>query len=265
MKDQSCQNKKAFVKILLVLIFSFSGSEMLLAQIGRKSEEVWPAVEVYFKISPNSRFYGTLSGTKMDSSNYTDGGVGIFYDYFTFPLKFAYKFLPERNDSLPGKFLWLRGGYQYSASPKEAENPFKEHTLVTEANSRSYLPFNILLTLKNRFDWIFNDGDFKGRYRPRMMLERDLKTEYLFLTASGFVEYFAYFGQSNLNRFRAQFGVEIRVMRRMNYEVYWNHQFANNKDVNINDAFGMSFKFYLNRGEKLITLPKNKPLTTRSR
>jgi hypothetical protein len=156
--------------------------------------------------------------------------------------------------------MWLRGGYQYTASPREAENPFKEHTFVTEANARAYLPLKFLGTIKNRFDWIFRDNDFNVRYRPRIILERDMKTEYLFFTASAFVEYFIYFGQANLNRFRTQIGVEMRVTKRMNYEVYWNHQFSNSPDVAINDAFGMSFKFYLNRGEKIFHFKKkNQP------
>lgn len=247
-------------KLIFTVIFSGFFFQDCLAQLGSKSQEVWPALDVFFKINQKSRLYGTLSGTKLEESNYADGGVGLFYDYFTYPLKITSRFLPDRIDSLPGKFLWLRGGYQYSASPTEAENPFKEHTLVTEANARSYLPLNILLTIKNRFDWRFVDGDFKDRYRPRVMVERDLRTEYMFFTASLWVEYFAYFGNSPINRFRTQAGVEFRVTKHMNYEVYWNHQFASGTEVQENDAFGMSFKFYFNRGEKLGILKKrNQP------
>ncbi len=249
-----------FVKIIFLLLFISAGANSVFAQIGRKSEEVWPTIDVYYKLNDRSRLYGTVSGTRSDSSNYTDGGIGFFYDYFTFPLKFSKAIMPNRNDSLPGKFMWLRGGYQYTASPREAENPFKEHTFVTEANGRIYLPLNILGTLKNRFDWIFREDDFKVRYRPRIVLERDLRTEYLFFTASVFVEYFAYIGNSNLNRFRTQAGVETRVTKRLNYEVYWNHQFSNSPDVAINDAFGMSFKFYLFKGDKIFnSKKKNQP------
>lgn len=250
----------SLLKWILCLIIMCGFSHTALAQLGSNSQEVWPAIDVYYKINQKSRLYGTLSGTKLEESNYADGGVGIFYDYFTFPLKFTNQFLPDRLDSLPGKFLWLRGGYQYSTTPPEAENPFKEHTFVTEANTRSYLPFDILFTLKNRFDWRFVDGDFKGRYRPRVMLERDLRTEYMFFTGSIWVEYFAYFGNSAINRFRTQAGVEFRVTKFMNYEVYWNHQFSNGDQVTENDAFGMSFKFYFRRGEKVFHFKKkNQP------
>jgi hypothetical protein len=248
-----------FFKGTFVLIFSMMITQESWAQLGKDTQEVWPATDVYYKINTRSRLYGTLSGTKLEESSYSDGGIGFFYDYFTYPLKFSTKFIPDRADSLPGKFLWLRGGYMYSATPPNAEDPFKEHTIVTEANARVYLPYKVLLTFKNRFDWRFVNSDFKARYRPRLMLERDLKTEYLFFTATGFVEYFVYFLDPSLNRFRTQFGVEIRVTKHMNYEFFWNHQYANSPDVQEVDAFGMTFKFYLNRGEKLIHFKKKKP------
>ncbi|MDI1323358.1 MAG: DUF2490 domain-containing protein [Algoriphagus sp.] len=253
------QIKIYFFKGTIILIFSMMMILESRAQLGRNTQEVWPAIDMFYKISDRSRLYGTASATKLEESSYSDGGIGIFYDYFTYPLKFTTNFIPERSDSLPGKFLWLRGGYMYSATPPNAEDPFKEHTIVTEANGRIYLPYKVLLTFKNRFDWRFVNSDFKGRYRPRLMLERDMKTEYLFFTASGFVEYFAYFGDNPLNRFRTQFGVEIRVTKHMNYEFFWNHQYSNSPEVQEVDAFGMTFKFYVNRGEKLIHFKKKKP------
>jgi hypothetical protein len=247
-------------KLFFAMLLSGFFCHDSLAQLATKSQEVWPSLDLYYKISPKSRLYGTISGTKLEESNYADGGVGIFFDYFTFPPKLANKFLPDRNDSLPGKFLWLRGGYQYGTSPPEAENPFKEHTIVSEVNTRSYLPYQVLLTLKNRVDWRVLDGEFQGRYRPRVMLERDLRTEYMYFTASAFVEYFAYFGNSSINRFRTQVGVEFRVTKFINYEVYWNHQFASGDEVAENDAFGMSLKVYLTRGVKVVNFKKkNQP------
>ena len=55
------------------------------------------------------------------------------------------------------------------------------------------------------------------------MMERYFRIQYLFLTASGFVEYFSH---SLVNSLNTQLGVEMMVTRRMNYEVFRNHQFA---------------------------------------
>jgi hypothetical protein len=183
----------------------------------------------------------------MEESSYADGAIGIFADYFIFPPALAQKWVPQRKDSLPGKFFWLRFGYQYSATPPSAEDPFKESMLVTESNSRFYLHHKMLLTVKNRFDWRFNNDDFNLRYRPRVTVERDMRTEYLTFTAYGFAEYFANFGNGQVDRLRSQLGVEFRVAKHMNYEIFWNHQFENAPEVKQVDAFGMALKFYYDK------------------
>lgn len=228
--------------ITLVLISKFNRAD---AQLALKSQEVWPSIDAYYRINPAFRIYTTVAGTKLSESSYSEGAFGIFLDYFTFPPRFH---IPRaHNDSLPGKYLWLRIGYQYSASPPSAEDPFRENMLVTEVNSRFYLPSNVLLTWKNRFDWRVKNGDFNVRYRPRIMFERDFKTEFLSFTGYAFGEYFVNFSQSSVNRFRTQLGIEIRVTKEINYEVFWNHQFANQPEVSEVDAFGMTLKLYFTR------------------
>jgi hypothetical protein len=217
------------------------------SQLATKTQEVWPAVDAYFRLNQKWRIYGTAAGTKKDGSSYSDAAIGVFGDYFASPLGFATKIIPNRADSLPGKFLWLRFGYQYSATPPSSEDPFKESMLVTEANPRFYLPYGMLLTVKNRFDWRFNNGEFKARYRPRLMIEKDMHTEYLFFTTTGFLEYYANFGSGSVNRLKSQIGIELRVFKRINYEVYWNHQFENEPEIQGVDAFGMTLKVYMDK------------------
>jgi Protein of unknown function (DUF2490) len=234
---------RLFYKFFLGLIILAISVQETRAQLALKSQEVWPSVDMYYRINQKFRVYGTFGGTKLDESSYTDGAIGVFVDHFTFPVTNIFR--PSRPDSLPGKFLWLRVGYQYSATPPSAEDPFEESMIVTEANARYYLPHQILLTWKNRFDWRFKNGEFDLRYRPRLVFEKDLKTEYLNFTAYGFGEYFLNFGSSSVNRLRTQLGVEIKVFKRMNYEVFWNHQFSNQPEVQEVDAFGMCLKIYI--------------------
>jgi hypothetical protein len=231
-------------KVCCVLLLLAAG-EPVVAQLARTSQEVWPSVDAYLRLNTKWRLYGTMSATKLDESSFADAAVGIFADYFTFSPGFVKKIVPGRADSLPGKFLWLRFGYQYSGTPPSSEDPFKESMFVTEANGRVYTPFKTLLTLKNRFDWRIKNEEFNVRYRPRLTLEKDLKTTYLTFTAYGFLEYFANFGNSQVDRLRSQLGIEFRVTKLINYEVFWNHQFDNLPEVQSVDAFGMTLKIYL--------------------
>lgn len=217
-------------------------------QLARKAQEVWPSIDAYYKLNDHLRLYSTMAGTKKDSSNYTDGSLGLFLDVFTFPV------LSKRREThleeLPGKYFRLRAGYQYSQSPPSSEDPFRENLFVLQADGRAVLPYSILFTLRNRFDFRFKEEAFSARYRPRLQFERDFHTEYLFFTITSFVEYYANFGSSELDRFRFQLAFEVKVTKHLSYETYWNHQFGNQPSVQEVDAFGMVLKFYLNRREK---------------
>ena len=235
-------------RIYIVILLCTGYIQTSTAQPARKAQEVWPSIDAYYKINPKFRIYGTAGGTKLNESNYTDGNIGAFLDYFTYPFTNIHR--SNSPEDLPGKFLWMRAGYQYSASPPSSEDPFKESMIVTELNGRYYLPYKILLTFKNRFDWRVKNSDFNVRYRPKLMLEKDLKTEYLYFTANAFAEYFFNFGNSAVNRFRTQLGFEFRVTKMINYEVFWNHQFGNAPEIQKVDAFGMTLKIYMQRKNK---------------
>lgn len=217
------------------------------SQLSKSYQEVWPSIDAYLRLNNKWRLYATTALTKLEESSYADGAIGIFADHFTDPPGFVQKWAPKRVDSLPGKYLWLRFGYQYSATPPSSEDPFKENMLVTEANARGYLPWQMLLTIKNRFDWRFKEGDFNLRYRPRVTVERDMRTQYLTFTGYALLEYFANFGNSQVNKLRSQIGVELRVMKRVNYEIFWNHQFDHQPEVQAVDAFGMTLKIYMDK------------------
>jgi len=240
--------KTGFLRwIFSALLMIIGTAQESKAQLATKTQEVWPSMDAYYRINPKFRVYGTIGGTKIEESSYTDGAIGVFIDHFTYPLTNIFR--PNHAEGLPERFLWLRAGYQYTATPPSAEDPFKESMVVTEANYRFNLPFEILLTTRNRFDWRFNSGDFNSRYRPKLVLDKDLHTEYLTFTATGFVEYFLNFGNSAVNRLRTQIGVEIKVFKHINYEVFWNHQVANLPEIQKVDAFGMCLKIYLNHPE----------------
>ena len=244
MKSKSDSLKYAFIgRICVALALLSFYARQSLAQIALKSQEIWPSIDAYYRINQKFRVYGTIGGTKLEESSYTDGAVGIYLDYFTYPVTKILR--PNHAEGLPGKFLWLRAGYQYSATPPSAEDPFKESMIVTEANMRFYLPYTMLLTFKNRFDWRLKNGEFNSRYRPRVMVEKDLHTEFLTFTASGFAEYFLNFGNSAVNRLRTQLGIEIKVLKHVNYEIFWNHQFSNQPEIQEVDAFGMTLKIYI--------------------
>jgi hypothetical protein len=238
-------------KIVFLYIPLLLSSGGILAQdsSGTK-QEVWPELNLYYKINSKFRIYALYSATKLKNSAYTDGGFGIYLDYYTFPVM-RKKLDPNLRDSTRGYYLWVRAGYLYSSTPPESKDPFKENTFVTEANLRFHLPWHILLTNRNRFDWRSLDGQFQPRYRPRLTFEKEMRTEYLFFTPNIYGEYYAYFNASGYNRFRVSAGVDIKVTSHLEFETYFVYQFGNGEKVNDLKAMGLRLKIYLaHKGKK---------------
>lgn len=186
------------------------------------------------------------SATKIKTSDYTDGATGIYVDYFG-GKSLREKFTPQLRDSSKGFYLWLRAGYYYSTTPRNSPSPVKEHSIATESNSRFYLPLHTLLTVKNRFDWRTVNSDFKVRYRPRITVEKDMQTQYLYFTPYFYGEYFVNFNDNNSNRLRLCVGLEIKVALYVNFESYFLYQFPNGTTVDKVSAVGIALKFYLSK------------------
>ena len=211
-------------------------------------QEVWPEVNLYYKFNKKMRLYTNVSGTKLKNSSYTDGGFGIYLDYFAFPI--LRKHLAEHlRDSTRGYYLWLRVGYVYSTSPPQEDDPIKENTLVTEFDVRFHF-WKILTTSKNRFDWRNVNGDWKSRYRARITFEKDMKTAYIYFTPSIYGEYYVYFQGTGLNRFRISPAIQIKITKHIEFETYYVYQFDNGKKVDALEAVGLTLKIYLEHKSK---------------
>jgi hypothetical protein len=204
-------------------------------------EEIWPEVDLYYKIANQHRLFLLVSGTRQNNSSYSDGSVGVHYDFFT---GHNFERLDMRPDSMHQYNLWLRAGYMYAASPPSQEDAFRENTIVTEVNPRFYLKGNWLLTNKNRLDWRVKDGDFSVRYRPRLIIEKDFFTGYATFTAYAYGEYFINFGNGELDRFRLCAGMEFWLFHFLSVEYYYLHQFPNDPEVGQVDALGVAAKWY---------------------
>jgi hypothetical protein len=232
--------RSPFLKLFLLIILLFS-SYTTLAQDSSVQKQIWPELEAYYRINERFRLYSLISGTRSNSE-YTDGTAGIYIDYF------ASSWLKGRNDtelsdSSKGYFWWFRTGYSYSDAPprdkKKVVNIFE-----TETNNSFHLPEDIILQTRNRLDWRWVNGEFQPIYRPRAKFIRNLKTEYLTFNAYLWSEYFFYLNDNSQDRLRLTFGVEIKVLKFMDFETYYLHQFQNKQYVAPLNAIGLQFDFY---------------------
>ena len=247
----------ALKKLILLNLLLFGASGLFAQDTTETRQEVWPEINLYYKINNKFRIFMMYSATKLKHSSYTDGGFGVYVDYFTIP--FVRRALnPNLRDSTKVYNLWLRAGYLYSTTPPESADPFKENTLVTEANGMFHLPYHILLTNRHRFDWRILSGDFEPRYRIRFTFEKEMRTKYLYFTPNIYGEYYVYFNGGGLNRFRLSGGIQTKMTDHLEFEIYYLHQFDNGKNVNSLNAMGFTLKIYLKHKEMKKAFSKKK-------
>jgi Protein of unknown function (DUF2490) len=225
--------------ILIISLFSF---HLLSAQDTSVQKQIWPELDMYYRINEKFRIYSSISGTRSNSE-YTDGTAGIYLDYFALPWLRARRNNTELSDSANGYYWWFRVGYSYSDAPpsdkKKVVNIFE-----TETNNNFHLPEDIILQTRNRLDWRWVNGEFQPIYRPRAKFIRNLKTEYLTFNAYLYGEYFFYLNDNTQDRFRLCFGIDIKVLKYLSFETYYMHQFENKQYVEPLNAIGLQFNLY---------------------
>jgi hypothetical protein len=226
----------------LVLLWGFAlTSEWLMAQDSSSQKQIWPELDVYYRINEKIRLYGMVSGTRSNSE-YTDGTAGVYLDYFALPWLSGRRYT-DLHDTTAVYFWWFRAGYSYSNAPP-GDKRKEVNILETETNNNFQLPLDIKLSSRNRLDWRWVNGEFQPVYRPRLKFIRDFKTMYMTFDTYIWGEYFFYLNDNSQNRFRLTAGTDIKVIKNMDFEVYYLYQFPNKPGVEPLHAIGVQLDFY---------------------
>jgi hypothetical protein len=233
--------KSLWLKVLILTVFILA-SKLLMAQDSSVQKQIWPELEAYYRLNERFRLYGLISGTKSNSE-YTDGTAGIYIDYFALPWFGHKRNETELSDTARGYYLWFRMGYSYSASPP-GDKPKVINIYETEMDNNYHLPEKFVLIVRNRIDWRWVNSEFQPIYRPRLKFVRNLKTDYLTFNAYFWSEYFFYLNDNEQNRLRICFGTEIKVLKWLDFEAYYMHQFQNKQYVQPLNAIGIQFDLY---------------------
>jgi len=232
--------KSPLQRMFLITAFILD-AKMLVAQ-DSVQKQIWPELDIYYRINERFRLYSQISGTKSNSE-YTDGTAGIYLDFFAKPWLRGRRNDTELGDSTMGYYWWFRAGYSYSAAPPS--NQKKDvNTIETETNNSFYLPVKLVLQSRNRLDWRWVNGEFQPIYRPRLKFIRNLKTEYLTFNIYLWSEYFFYLNDNTQDRLRLTFGSEVKVLKTLDVEIYFLHQFQNKQYVEPLNAIGLILDLY---------------------
>jgi Protein of unknown function (DUF2490) len=223
-----------------VFVTMLSLSSTTLGQEADERVEFWPEVDVYVGINPKFRLFFLALITRLEqTSNRSEGHIGAHLDY------------------LPNKHVILRNGYRYIFSAPGAESPHREHRIVIEQTFRHPLPLELLISDRSREELRFINGEFSGRYRNRLMLEREFEMGRFRITPYGSFEVFYDTRFDTWNRNQLKAGVQLPLKRafrlielidpdrQVTLEMYFMRQLDSRSTPSHVKGVGLVFKLYL--------------------
>jgi len=229
---------------MLFLFVFVIGTPPAKAQQSVTRNEFWPEIDVYIDVKPKVRLYllGTISKSVEDGEIRNAQGfeaqIGAHVDY------------------IPNDHIILRAGYRFGTSVGDADEPYKEHRLLTEQTLRKLLPGELLLSDRNREDFRFVNGDFSFRYRNRMSIEREVdlfKGRTITPYVSAEIFYDTRTSAWNRNRLAAGFQQSLRrgplrkmllPKRQLILDLYYVRQNDSRSEIQHVNAIGAALAFY---------------------
>jgi hypothetical protein len=191
--------------------------------------QFWPEIDTFVRLNESMRIYVPISKTREGTNDSgQDGTVGVYLDYYASPI--ANRFLRGPANVTRMHRLLLRLGYSYTAA---GDGEPATNSLIADATWRMTIPWELLLSDRNRFNLNFTGGDFDPVYRNRVQLERNVDLGETALTPYVYGEFFYDFDEGDWVRIRATAGIEFHLQRDYN---------TGSSDVN---GVGLVLKIYL--------------------
>jgi hypothetical protein len=144
------------------------------------SIELWPEVDIWYRLNPSWRLSSFLPVTKYNESGNRDLNIYLQADYAWGNTKYTIyrRLMDEEKDQKMRNFM-VRGGFMKGWSLGEDAGDYTESMIFTEFHKRTPLIRNILLSQRFRIDmrWLGQESNFSYRFRYRFMLEKEFNTE----------------------------------------------------------------------------------------
>ena len=205
--------------------------------------QFWPEINAFVKLSEKTRLYFIYSATRQDDlTEYSDGQVGGYLDYYTIPL--LGRNVRHYTDAARNKSFMIRTGYMLDRTPRSSEETSITHMPTIEAHYRLFLPWKIMMADRNRVDFKITNGDYRPRYRNRLKAERTFKCGRFELNPYAHVEAFYDWHYNQFNRFRYTAGIEWNLTRRIILESYYTRQRDTAPSAKYLNALGVVLQYY---------------------
>jgi len=231
---------RALGRVVLVGLLVIVESHRGWAQETR--EQFWPELDAYVRLSPATRLF-FLAAPVREADQFQESQVGAHIEFGLAPIRRR----PDRGlyDQDRLQFLRLRAGIRRTFSLSGDERELSETRVVVEATPRAFLPWHILMAIRNRLDfrWIEDQG-YSWRYRPRLWLEREFGVAGIALVPYGSLEAFWDSRYDAWSRSRYQFGMAVPITTWFVPEAYYSRQIDTSPERSYTNALGIVTTFY---------------------
>jgi hypothetical protein len=227
----------------LVLCLLSVGQSIIPAAAQSTGTEFRPELGIYIQQGPVIRIELVDSSSGNESTHDWRGN-------FAFNVQTALKPVLRRElrndpDVFRNKYLTLRAGYRYQASLTSGHSGSENRSII-EVNSRYRLPWQLVISDRNRGDFRFIKGQpFSTLYRNRLRLERDISHGWLNCTPYVYDEIFYDTRYDRWTRNQYALGVQFPVGPYVVLEPYYLRQNSSRSNPAHIDAFGFKLNLYL--------------------
>ena len=143
------------------------------------SIELWPEVDIWYRLNPSWRFSSFVSITKYNESKNRDLNIYLNADYAWGHTKLViYRRLVDQEKEQIMKAWMVRGGFMEGRSLRASDGNYSEELFFAEIHKRIPIKGDVLLSHRFRMDnrWLGQDNDFSYRFRYRLMVEKEYKS-----------------------------------------------------------------------------------------
>jgi len=204
-------------------------------------DQLWPELEVFVKTSQDTRLFFMVRHS--NSAGWIFGRpVGRPFRYvFRRHLQTSRRVKAGRSSQSIGEHSV---GLLYGKTPAGSSDPFVEHTPIIEITPRFYLPRQLLLTDRNRYDFRFVNGVYTPRYRNRLKIERTFQTGKRAITPYANVEAFYDRRYDSFHRSRYTIGGEFEINKRYVLEGHYLRQQDSQTEPRGLNVAGIALQIY---------------------
>lgn len=182
--------------------------------------EFWPEIDAYVRLNAATRlFFLAAPVVSRDDRTLSESQLGAHVEIGLAPIGRAK--IRNLHDPDKMKYLRVRVGYRQSWTNDEAGADLSERRIIAEASIRAFLPGDLLLTLRNRGDLRWLEGEYSWRYRPRLLVERETDLGPVSVVPYASAEVFWDSRYDAWSRARYQIGLAVPVTKWLAPEVYY--------------------------------------------